>query len=204
MEAGQMLFPYAVKRRSGAAAAALCGFMKTVVTTTTVAERNDNNERITRVIAQLQKTRLDFSKVVRLQRKRVRTMQKLIRKKNSVIANLTARLDTRRATSKTKHFAALICKNVVHTVSGSEHFVRQRAADLCAAGGEQVFCARRANCARDRRRIAAALTNALGASVEARAGNRRFEIANADQLISAKLIIQQVLHNGHHRDASAH
>lgn len=180
---------------------AVCAYVRTVVTTTTVSDSGGNNEdRLTQIVAQLQKTRLNFSKLSQLQRRRVRNMQKLIRKKNGVIANLAARLNTRK---RTKHFAVTIRKNVIHTTSGSEQFVRRRVSELCANGGEQVFCARRADCARDRRRVAKALATALGAGVVASAANKRFEIEDTEKLVSAKLIVQQVLHDGNHSDTCA-
>ncbi|BAE72426.1 ODV-E26 [Hyphantria cunea nucleopolyhedrovirus] len=105
---------------------AVRAYVKTVVTTTTLSEKtDDSNTRIAQIIAQLQKTRLNFSKLSQLQRKRVRNMQRLIRKKNNVIATLMARLNVRHDV-KTKHFAVGIFKNVVYTTSGSEQFVRQR------------------------------------------------------------------------------
>lgn len=127
-------------------------------------------------------------------------MQKLIRKKNNVIATLVARLNARHDV-KTKHFAVGIYKNVVYTTSGSEQFVRQRIKKM---GGEQVFLARRVDCERDRRRIAEALTAALGAGVVVLGTNKRFEVTDPDKVISAKLIVQQVLHNGYHSDVGAY
>lgn len=188
---------------------AVRAYVKTVVTTTTLSEKtDDSNTRIAQIIAQLQKTRLNFSKLSQLQRKRVRNMQRLIRKKNNVIATLMARLNVRHDV-KTKHFAVGIFKNVVYTTSGSEQFVRQRIEKM---GGEQVFLARRADCARDRRRIAEALTTSLGAGVVVHGTNKRFEVTDADKVVSAKLIVQQVLHNGYqqvlhngyHSDAGAY
>lgn len=170
-----------------------------VVTTTSFSDNYD--ERIAQMIVQLKKTRLNFSKLSQLQRKRVRNMQNLIRKKNNVIAALEAKLDTHR--KPTKHFAVVMCKNIVYTISGSKQFVRQRVENL--KGGQQVFFARRANCENDRRRIAEALTTALGSGVVTRAFNKRFEIDNAEKLLSAKLIIQQVLHkNGSHGNPHTH
>ncbi|AGR57174.1 ODV-E26 [Choristoneura rosaceana nucleopolyhedrovirus] len=196
MEAAQILIPQAPSKRRPDA---VCSFVKTVVTTT-FSKSNDSDEKMEQIIAQLQKTRLNFSKLSQLQKKRLRNMQKLIRRKNSVIAILASRLNTRRC-AKTKHFAVTICKNVVYTTSGSKKFVEQRVEKLCAIGGEQVFSARRANCARDRLRVAKALAVSLGTGVIASATNKRFEIRDAEKLISAKFIIKQVLHNGYHDDA---
>lgn len=176
-----------------------CTYVKTVVTTTTLSDNYD--EKIAQVIAQLKRTRLNFSKLSQLQRKRVRNMQKLIRKKNNTIAALEAKLDTHR--KPTRHFAVVMCKNIVYTMSGSKQFVRQRMKNL--NDGQQVFFAQRVNCENDRRRIAEALTTALGSGVVARASNKRFEIVDTEKLVSAKLIIQQVLHeNGSHGNARAH
>ncbi|BBU37616.1 BV/ODV-E26 [Choristoneura diversana nucleopolyhedrovirus] len=195
METAQTLASYAPSKcRPGA----VCAFVKTVVTTTMFS----GEDKMAQIIAQLQKTRLNFSILSQLQRKRVRNMQKLIRRKNGVIATLAARLNTR--TSKSKHFAVTICENLVYTTSGSKQFVEQRVAKLGAIGGEHVFNAQRTDCARDRRRIAKALIASLGAGVKASANNKRFEIRDADKIVSAKLIIQQVLHNGNHCDARAY
>nr|UIX56262.1 HycuOrf-136/ODV-E26 [Hyphantria cunea nucleopolyhedrovirus]UIX56408.1 HycuOrf-136/ODV-E26 [Hyphantria cunea nucleopolyhedrovirus] len=191
--AASMLAP---QSRPGAVRA----YVKTVVTTTTLSESDDNNKRIAQIIAQLQRTRLNFFKLSQLQKRRVRNMQKLIRKKNNVIATLVARLNARHDV-KTKHFAVGIYKNVVYTTSGSEQFVRQRIKKM---GGEQVFLARRVDCERDRRRIAEALTAALGAGVVVLGTNKRFEVTDPDKVISAKLIVQQVLHNGYHSDVGAY
>ncbi|AAQ91710.1 occlusion-derived virus envelope protein [Choristoneura fumiferana DEF multiple nucleopolyhedrovirus] len=188
-------------------------FVKTVVTTTTVSTTSEKSlvnqehqDRIAQVIAQLQKTRLDFTKLTQLQKRRVKNMQKLVRKKNNIIANLAAQLDKKHAERArgNKHFAVMLSKNVLLTMSGSEQFVRQRVADVSAAGGEQVFCARRKNCIRDRERIAKALETSLGSGVVARAANKRFEIVEADKIVSAKLIAQQVLHDGFDGNARAH
>ncbi|AAP29808.1 unknown [Choristoneura fumiferana multiple nucleopolyhedrovirus] len=196
METAQILAPYAPpKCRPGA----VCALVKTVVTTTMFSESKNNEDKMAQIIAQLRKTRLNFSILSQLQRKRVRNMQKLIRR---VIATLAARLSTRKC-AKTKHFAVTICKKLVYTTSGSKRFVEQRVAKLNAIGGEQVFSAQRADCARDRRRIAKALATSLGAGVKASVNNKRFEIKDAEKIVSAKLIIQQVLHDGYHRDAGA-
>ncbi|AJD09289.1 occlusion-derived virus envelope protein [Condylorrhiza vestigialis mutiple nucleopolyhedrovirus] len=188
-------------------------FVKTIVTTTTVSATSKNElinqeyqDRIVQVIAQLQKTRLDFTKLTQLQKRRVKNMQRLVRKKNTIIANLAAQLDRQQAerVRGNKHFAVMLSKNVLLTMSGSEQFVRQRVADISATGGEQVFCAHRKNCVRDRQRIAKALEASLGSGVVARAANKRFEIVEADKIVSAKLIAKQVLHDGFDGDACAH
>ncbi|ABF50362.1 odv-e26 [Antheraea pernyi nucleopolyhedrovirus] len=195
------MLPPAYLKRAASAGAVRATFVKTVVTTTTVENRSEEQDLIAQVIAQLQKTRICFNKLSRLQRKRVRNMQKLLRKKNTIIANLTAQLNNQQ---RVKHFAAVLCKNVVCTVSGSEKFVDRRVADLCAAGGERVFCGRRTDCARDRQRLAEALAASLRAGVVARASNKRFKILEADKVASAKLIVQQVLYDGLDGDACAH
>lgn len=177
-------------------------FVKTVVTTTTLTEQRANiNERLSKIVQQLQRTRMNFTKLSQLQSKRVRNMKKIIRKKNDAIVTLEARLNRKKG-AKTKYFAVIICKNVVYTTSGSRNFVRQRAAHLCAtSGGEQVFCEKRTDCVLDRRRIAEALAVSLGADVVTSSKHKRFQIKNDEKLISAKLIIQQVLHNGFNGDA---
>ncbi|ALR71682.1 occlusion-derived virus envelope protein [Anticarsia gemmatalis multiple nucleopolyhedrovirus] len=212
METPKMLpGPIASPKRAAALGAIQSStFVKTVVTTTTVSTTSEKNlvnqehqDRIAQVIAQLQKTRLDFTKLTQLQKRRVKNMQRLVRKKNNIIANLAAQLDRQQAERArgSKYFAVMLSKNVLLTMSGSEQFVRQRVADVSAAGGEQVFCARRKNCIRDRERISKALETSLGSGVVARAANKRFEIVEADKIVSAKLIAQQVLHDGFDGDA---
>lgn len=181
--------------------AAVCAYVKTVVTTTTLSKNERSDQILAQVIAQLQKTRLSFSKLSQLQRKRVRNLQRRLRKKNSLISALSKRLGA--PGRATRHFSVTLCKNVFYTTSGSEQFVRRRAARLCAAGGEQLFCARRADVAGDRRRLAEALTTSLGAGVTTGADNKRFAVEDAAHLASAKLVVQQVLHDAAHSNARA-
>jgi hypothetical protein len=213
METSKMLpSPIAPPKRAALGAIHASTFVKTVITTTTMSAASENEltrdhqNRIAQVIAQLQKTRLDFTKLSQLQRRRVRKMQKLVIKKNNIIADLSEQLDkhqTERVRGN-KHFAVMLSKNVLITMSGSEQFVRQRVADVSATGGEKVFCARRKNCVRDRQRIAKALETSLGSGVVVCADNKHFKIVEADKIVSAKLIAQQVLHDGFDGDACAH
>ncbi|AAK85577.1 hypothetical protein [Epiphyas postvittana nucleopolyhedrovirus] len=188
--------------------AALGTFVKTVVTTTTVSGRGltrDERNRIFQVIAQLRKTRLSFTKLTQLQKKRVRNMQRLVRKKNNIIADLAAQLERRRCRSKGSKYFAVICQNgVLITISGSGQFVRQRVANMCAVGGEQIFCERRNDCARDRQLIAEALAASLGSDVITSAANKRFKILNVEKVVNAKFIVQQTLHNGFNNYPNTH
>ncbi|ANF29770.1 bv/odv-e26 [Catopsilia pomona nucleopolyhedrovirus] len=187
----------------------------------------ENARKIECVILSLRNTHLNFNKIQKLQKKRLRHLQNLIKNKNETISQLIAQLELFKplllSSSKSKnnsnstkngnninnngsngngagkYLGVVKCANIIRTVTGGEKFVRRRLAELCTLhNGEHIYCQKRADTENDRLNIGKLLETEYGASVILYEKSKRFEFIKQTDVDVAKCLILNYLHHESH------
>jgi Virus envelope protein E26 len=174
------------------------------------ATKLENVRKISGIISCLRNTHLNFNKIQSLQKKRLRHLQNVIRKKNKIISQLADELElvnkfknTNISNGKNNKYLGIVrCSNTIRTVYGREKFVRRRLAELCTLHkAEYIYCA---TCTgQERQHIAQLLLDTYSTRVIVYEKNRRFEFLKNDEAVEAKKLILDYLNNESHNKTNS-
>ncbi|AKN81077.1 BV/ODV-E26 [Lonomia obliqua multiple nucleopolyhedrovirus] len=190
----------------------------TIATTTTTTaagvenrlKRFENARKISHIISTLRETYVKFQKIQILHRQRVKQLKNLLKSKNEKILQLirqinkqkplsAARISCKKAKANSKYSRKYLgivrCDNVIRTLTGSEHFVRRRIAEVCTLSkGEYVYC--ELYCGNERELIAKLLNDKFNTRVIVYDKSRKFEFLKKTDAFEAKHLILNHLQYG--------
>jgi hypothetical protein len=170
---------------------------------TAVSKNLDTVRKISNVISSLRDTHLNFNKIQNLQKKRLKHLQNLVKRKNEIISQLATQLElfsnakslnSNLKICQNKYLGVVRCNNVIRTVFGSEKFVRRRLAELCTLHkAEYIYCA--ICTGEERQQISQLLSSTFLTRVIVYEKNRRFEFLQEDEAHKAQTLIIDYFNN---------
>ncbi|UZE89802.1 BV/ODV-E26 [Parapoynx stagnalis nucleopolyhedrovirus] len=182
-----------------------------------VTKNLENVRKISCIISSLRNTHLNFNKIQNLQKKRLKHLRNLIRKKNRIISQLVDELELVNKLKNTnltrsnnnisdgksnKYLGIVRCSNIIRTVYGREKFVRRRLAELCTLHkAEYIYCA--ICTGHERQHIAQLLLDTYLTRVIVFEKNRRFEFLKDDEALEAKRLILDFFNNESHNKTNS-